>query len=108
MRILRERRARHPRRLGYRQCAGCDYDLVTGTGQRSCGWFECPHLPEELKVTCPDCNYNFATGEGASWCGEPPCCRWAAEGYRNAENARRFQAGQRDQPPARQKGSTSR
>jgi hypothetical protein len=80
---------------GYRQCPGCDYDLVTGTGQRSCGWYECPYVPEELKVTCPDCNYNFATGEGASWCGEPPSCRWAAEGYRNAENARRFQAGRR-------------
>jgi hypothetical protein len=101
MGTLRERQAHHPPYLGYRQCPGCDYDLVTGTGQRSCGWYECPYLPEELKVTCPDCNYNFATGEGVSWCGEPPSCRWAAEGYRNADNARRFQAGQRWPTPAR-------
>jgi hypothetical protein len=54
-----------------------------------------PDLPEELQVFCPECNHNFATGEGAPWCGEPPSCRWAAEGYQHAENARRFQGAQR-------------
>ena len=94
MRILRQRPAPEAPPLVYRQCPGCDYDLVTGTGNKSCGWYDCPYLPEELKVFCPECNHNFATGEGAPWCGEPPGCRWAAEGYQHAENARKFQAGQ--------------
>ena len=95
MGILRKRQAPEAPRLVYRRCPGCDYDFVAGTGQKSCGWYECPYLPEELQVFCPECNYNFATGEGAPSCGEPPNSRWAAEGYRHAENARRFQAGQR-------------
>jgi hypothetical protein len=94
MGIFRQRPAPEPPPLVYRQCPGCDYDLVTGVGSKSCGWYDCPYLPEELKVFCPDCNHNFATGEGAPWCGEPPNCRWAAEGYEHAQNARRFQADQ--------------
>ncbi|HZD74495.1 MAG TPA: hypothetical protein VE776_11535 [Actinomycetota bacterium] len=47
-----------------------------------------------MKVFCPECNYNFATGEGTPFCSDPPDCGWAAEGRRNAENARRFKAQQ--------------
>jgi transposase-like protein len=79
----------------YRRCPGCDFDFVTGTGTKACGWYDCPYLPEELKVLCPRCNYNFATGEGTPECGEPPSCDLAAEGYQHAEIARQFQAGQR-------------
>jgi transposase-like protein len=92
MRIPRSRRVPGARPPVFRRCPGCDYDFLTDTGKKACGWYDCPYLPEELKVTCPECNYNFATGEGTRWCGEPPDCRWAAEGYRHAENARRFQA----------------
>jgi hypothetical protein len=99
MGIFRQRPAPEPPPLVYRQCPGCDYDLVTGVGSKSCGWYDCPYLPEELKVFCPDCNHNFATGEGAPWCGEPPNCRWAAEGYQHAQNARRFQADQHRPAP---------
>jgi hypothetical protein len=74
MGILRQRPAPEAPRLVYRRCPGCDYDFVTGTGQKSCGWYECPYLPEELQVFCPECNHNFATGEGAPSCGEPPSC----------------------------------
>ena len=56
--------------------------------------YDCPRLPEELKVNCPECNNNFATGDGMSWCGESPSCQWAAEGRRHAESARRLQAQQ--------------
>jgi hypothetical protein len=89
----RQQASKQPR-VAYRQCPGCDYDFVTGEGTKSCGWYDCPYLPEELKVFCPACNYNFATGEGTTWCGDPPSCLWALEGYQNAENARRFQAEQ--------------
>lgn len=95
MRILRHRQASEAPPLVFRRCPGCDYDFATDTGRKACGWYDCPYLPEELKVSCPECNYNFATGEGTPWCGEPPSCRWAAEGYQHAQNARRFQAGQR-------------
>jgi hypothetical protein len=96
MRIIgRRKRAAERPRVVFQQCPGCAYDFVAGTGTRSFAWYDCPYLPEELKVNCPDCNYNFATGEGAPWCGEPPSCQWAAEGRRHAENALRFQAQQR-------------
>ena len=90
----RQQAAEHPR-VVFQQCPGCDYDFVAGTGTRSCGWYDCPYLPEALKVNCPECNYNFATGEGVPWCGEPPGCQWAAEGRRHAETALRFQAQER-------------
>jgi hypothetical protein len=89
--VRRRQRAAVEPRVVFQQCPGCAYDFVAGTGTRACGWYDCPYLPEELKVNCPECNYNFASGEGAPWCGEPPSCQWAAEGRRHAENARRLQ-----------------
>jgi hypothetical protein len=76
--------------------AGRSARFVAGTGSRSCGWYDCPYLPEELKANCSECNYNVATGEGCRGvCGEPPGCQRAAEGRQQAENARRLQAQQR-------------
>ena len=95
MGIFRQRRPSETRPLAFRRCPGCDFDFVTGTGRKACGWYDCPYLPEELKVMCPACNYNFATGEGTPECGEPPSCSWSVEGYEHAETARQFQAGQR-------------
>lgn len=74
---------------GFRQCPGCSFDFVTGEGSRSCHYFECPYLPEALKVFCPECNYNFARHEGSPHCSDPPRCEWAIEGYRHAQAARR-------------------
>lgn len=73
----------------FRQCPGCSYDFVTGEGSRACGWYDCPYLPEELKVLCPECNYNFATGEGRPRCTDPPSCDWAVAGFRHAGEAKR-------------------
>lgn len=84
------RRAGRPETFAFRRCPGCSYDFITGEGARSCNWYDCPYLPEELKVFCPECNYNFATGEGRPRCADPPACNWAVEGYRRAEAARRF------------------
>ncbi|MGZ4103633.1 MAG: hypothetical protein ACXVQY_01620 [Actinomycetota bacterium] len=75
----------------FRQCPGCSYDFITGEGSRSCGWYDCPYLPEELKVVCPACNYNFATREGNPHCGtDPPTCEWAIEGYKHVRAAHRL------------------
>jgi hypothetical protein len=76
------------RRPAFVQCPGCSYDFVTGEGLRNCGWYECPYLPEELKVFCPRCNFNFATGEGDPWCSERPSCEFAKEGYAHARLAK--------------------
>lgn len=80
--------------MAYRRCPGCTYNIVTGGGKRSCNWYECPFLSDELKVFCPRCNYNFATGEGRPACEDPTTCEWAVAGYRHAEAARRALAQQ--------------
>jgi hypothetical protein len=74
--------------FSFQQCPGCDYDFLTGEGNRACNWYECPYLPDELKVFCPQCNYNFFTDEGSPSCGSPPSCRWAEAGYEHAAFAR--------------------
>lgn len=65
--------------LRWRQCAVCSYDIRTGEGDRSCHWYACPSLPEELDVFCPRCNYDFFTREGSPECGEHPRCDYARE-----------------------------
>lgn len=72
----------------WRQCPGCEYDIVTGEGERGCNWYDCPYLPEDLKVFCPHCNFNFATEEGSPRCGYPPSCKWAEPGYSHAVKAK--------------------
>lgn len=60
--------------LGFMQCPGCSYDLVTGEGDRSCHYYECPSLPEELDATCPTCNYSFTARDTHRACeGSEPC-----------------------------------
>lgn len=89
-RTERKREGVMERTFAFRQCPGCSYDFITGEGTRSCSWYDCPYLPEGLNVFCPACNYNFATGEGAPRCTDPPTCEWSTEGYKHAENARKF------------------
>ncbi|HEX9889916.1 MAG TPA: hypothetical protein VGA69_10590 [Nitriliruptorales bacterium] len=70
--------ARHREKaLAFRPCAECEYDIRTGEGERSCHWYACPYLPEELDVFCPTCNYDFFTREGAPECGATPRCEYA-------------------------------
>lgn len=68
---------RHERILSFAPCDSCEFDLATGDGERSCHYFDCPYLPEELTVRCPTCLYNFATGDGNPNCSDPPSCRFA-------------------------------
>lgn len=85
----------------FRQCPGCEYDFITGEGSRACHWFDCPYLPEDLKVVCPYCNFNFATGEGQPHCGDEPTCEWAEEGRRHVAMARRVFGRTDGDDPAR-------
>lgn len=95
MESSRRQEASKQPRFAYRQCPGCAYDFLTGEGTKSCGWYDCPYLPEELKVFCPACNYNFATGEGVACCGD----RRAACGHWRATRTPRTPAGSRPSKP---------
>lgn len=72
-------RTKEDRILGFRTCSSCAYDVATGEGERTCHYYACPMLPEELNVVCPLCLYNFFTGEGSPACGEPPSCAFALD-----------------------------
>ena len=84
---LRRRQEEGPRIPAFVQCPGCSYNFVTGEGSRSCNYYDCLYLPEELKVFCPECNYNFATGEGERRCDDTQPCTWAVEGRQHAKLA---------------------
>lgn len=72
------REARHREKvLAFTACEFCSFDLATGEGERSCHYFECPYIPEELVVTCPTCQHNFFTGEGRPECGNGSTCDFA-------------------------------
>lgn len=65
--------------LSFEACADCEWDFVTGEGERSCHYGGCPYLPMELDVRCPQCLYNFYTGEGEPGCGAEPTCDFARD-----------------------------
>ena len=67
------------RALRFQPCANCTYSFVSGEGERSCSYGDCPYLPADLDPRCPTCLYNFYTGEGTPGCGEPPDCDFALE-----------------------------
>lgn len=79
--------ARSDPEVSFHRCPGCDFDFLTGEGFRSCSWYQCPYLPDDVDVFCPECNYNFWLGEGNSRCGDPPTCDHARIGYEHAERA---------------------
>ncbi|MEP7054646.1 MAG: hypothetical protein ABI912_05300 [Actinomycetota bacterium] len=80
MNRMERRQARQlERALHFEQCPSCNWDFITGEGERACHYYGCPYLPEALDVLCPSCNYDFATSEGRPECGEPPSCEFATE-----------------------------
>ena len=83
---------------GFRVCPGCNLDLGTGEGERSCAWGDCPYLPEELDVYCADCRFNYFTMEGNPPCDAPLTCSHGIEPRRHVENLRTWLA---QQPPRR-------
>jgi rubredoxin len=65
------------RAQAFMRCELCSYDFRTDEGERSCHYYECPSLPEELDVWCPTCRYNFMVEDGNPECGDPPNCAFA-------------------------------
>ncbi len=72
-------KTREEKFLRFTQCELCNYDLMTGEGERGCHYYDCPNLPEELDVRCPICLFNFAIGDGNPDCSYPPSCDFARE-----------------------------
>jgi hypothetical protein len=61
-------------------------DLVTGEGERSCAWGDCPYLPTELDVFCPNCRFNFYTKMGNPACEDPSTCPHGVEARSHVDN----------------------
>jgi hypothetical protein len=67
------------RALRYQPCADCTYNFISGEGERSCSYGDCPYLPTDLDPRCPTCRFNFYTGDGDAACGDPPSCDFAVD-----------------------------
>ena len=60
--------------LGFRpQCPGCTPESATADAARPCSFYDCPGLPEELKVTCELCMFDFAAQDGQVKCDHDTC-----------------------------------
>ncbi len=81
--VLQSDVALSKRALAFGVCEHCTYDFRTDEGERSCHYYVCPSLPEELDVWCPTCRYNFMTRDGNPECGDVPQCDFAQMTARN-------------------------
>ncbi|MFQ5558519.1 MAG: hypothetical protein ACE5GB_13565 [Acidimicrobiales bacterium] len=55
------------------RCPGCTPGSVSAEGARPCSFYDCPGLPEGLRVTCDTCMYDFAAGDGRVSCDHDTC-----------------------------------
>ncbi len=55
------------------KCPGCTPLKVTQPGARPCSFYNCPGLPDELRVVCDICVYDFATEDGQVRCDHSTC-----------------------------------
>jgi hypothetical protein len=55
------------------RCPGCDPTTVTSGSTRPCSYYDCPGLPDELRVTCDTCMYDFAAEDGQVKCDHATC-----------------------------------
>lgn len=54
-------------------CPGCTPDNITAEGARPCSFYDCPGLPDELRVTCDECMFDFAADDGQITCDHHSC-----------------------------------
>ena len=55
------------------RCPGCTPRALSAPGQRPCSFYDCPGLPDALRVTCDSCMYDFAKGDGQVKCDHATC-----------------------------------
>jgi hypothetical protein len=54
-------------------CPGCTPATVTQPGALPCSFYDCPGLPDELRVVCDICVYDFAAEDGQVRCDHSTC-----------------------------------
>lgn len=54
-------------------CPGCMPTKLAAEGARPCSYYDCPGLPEELKVTCDTCMFDFVAEDGQVKCDHSTC-----------------------------------
>lgn len=54
-------------------CPGCSPQKLALEAALPCSAFDCPGLPDELKVTCDTCMYDFAHQDGQIKCDHATC-----------------------------------
>lgn len=55
------------------KCPGCTPERAMAPGGKPCSFYDCPGLPEELRVTCDSCMFDFAAAEGQIKCDHSTC-----------------------------------
>lgn len=54
-------------------CPGCTPAKATDEDTQPCSFYDCPGLPEQLRVTCNTCMYDFAAASGQLKCDHATC-----------------------------------
>jgi len=55
------------------RCPGCTPKKVLSTGAKPCSYYDCPGLPDMLKVTCDQCMFDFFAHDGQPKCDHTTC-----------------------------------
>ena len=55
------------------QCPGCTVQGAISEDAKPCSFYDCPGLPDELKVTCDLCMFDFAANDGQVKCNHATC-----------------------------------
>jgi hypothetical protein len=55
------------------RCPGCTLQHAVAEDAKPCSFYDCPGLPEELKVTCDLCLFDFVANDGQVKCDQRIC-----------------------------------
>ena len=55
------------------QCPGCAVQRAISEDAKPCSFYDCPGLPDELKVTCELCMFDFVANDGQVKCDHDTC-----------------------------------
>lgn len=54
-------------------CPGCTLQLIIAGDAKPCSFYDCPGLPDDLKVTCDSCLFDFVANDGQVKCDHDNC-----------------------------------